>query len=68
MCRNEALWSGIYQSKVVPCSEVSVRRFLALFAVVFVLVTPAPDELPCTAPHGKLPVVTLPAAVLSIGR
>jgi hypothetical protein len=40
--------------------------FLALFAVAFVLITPAPDELPCTAPHGKLPVFALPAAAISM--
>jgi hypothetical protein len=44
---------------------VQLATVLAVFAVVFVLITPAPDELPCTAPHGKLPVA-VPSAVISI--
>lgn len=45
---------------------VHFAALLAVFAVVFVLITPAPDELPCTAPHGKLPVIALSSAVIAI--
>jgi hypothetical protein len=45
---------------------IQFAALVAVFAVVFVLITPAPDELPCTAPHGKLPVLALPSAVISI--
>jgi len=45
---------------------VQIAVVMAVFAVVFVLITPAPDELPCTAAHGKLPVVVVPSAVISI--
>lgn len=53
---------------------VAVHRFiqfaalLAVFAIAFVLITPAPDELPCTAAHGKLPVVVLQSTGISIGQ
>ena len=35
----------------VPKSWVAVIAILAAFAVLFVLFTPAPDELPTTGPH-----------------
>lgn len=35
----------------IPKSWVAVIAILAAFAVLFVLITPAPDELPTTTPH-----------------
>jgi len=46
----------------VPKSWVAVIAILAAFAVLFVLFTPAPDELPTTGPHA-LVNITRPTAV-----
>jgi len=45
---------------------IKFAALLAVFAVAFVLITPAPDELPCTALHGKVPVVAVPSVLVSI--
>ena len=46
----------------VPKSWVAVIAILAAFAVLFVLFTPAPDELPTTGPHALMNI-TPPTAV-----
>ena len=46
----------------VPKSWVAVIAIVAAFGVLFVLVTPAPDELPTTGPHALVKVL-LPIAV-----
>ena len=43
-----------------------IAALLAICGIVFVLITPAPDELPCVTPHGTLPALALSLPVISI--
>jgi hypothetical protein len=59
---------NLYQDKLSP-SECSVNRLprswiaivamVAAFGVLFVLMTPAPDELPSTGPHSLDKAITV---------
>lgn len=41
----------------VPKSWVAVIAIIAAFGVLFVLITPAPDELPTTGPHALIEIL-----------
>ena len=43
-----------------------VIALLAVVGIVFVLITPAADELPCTARHGAPLAFALPLSVISV--
>ena len=46
-----------------PKSWVRVIAMVAAFGILFVLITPAPDELPTTGPHALLKILP-PTSVL----
>lgn len=48
----------------VPKSWVAVIAIIAVFGLLFVLITPAPDELPTTGPHALIEI--LPPTLVSI--
>lgn len=53
-------WVAVLMGKIAKCVAV-----LAAFSVLLVLITPAPDELPCTTGHKSLLILAVLANATS---